>query len=133
MTGTSALLLFALCGGLLKAQATGMATGKILPPVLDSKKRPLTAGGFVRDGPVVFREIAQRAGLSTWRHTMGTPDKPYIIEANGSGVALLDYDNDGWLDIYLVNGSTYEALAGKAPAPHAALFHNCLLYTSRCV
>jgi hypothetical protein len=124
MTGTSALLLFALCGGLLKAQATGMATGKILPPVLDSKKRPLTAGGFVRDGPVVFREIAQRAGLSTWRHTMGTPDKPYIIEANGSGVALLDYDNDGWLDIYLVNGSTYEALAGKAPAPHAALFHN---------
>jgi enediyne biosynthesis protein E4 len=123
MKRTSALLLFGLCG-LLKAQATGMATGKILPPVLDSKKRPLTAGGFVRDGPVVFQEIAQSAGLTAWRHTMGTPGKPYIIEANGSGVALLDYDNDGWLDIYLVNGSTYEALAGKAPAPHAALFHN---------
>ena len=37
---------------------------------------------------------------------------------------MLDYDKDGWLDIYMVNGSTYEAMAGKAPAPHAALFHN---------
>jgi len=36
----------------------------------------------------------------------------------------LDYDNDGWLDIYLVNGSTYDALAGKTTPPHAALFHN---------
>ncbi len=50
--------------------------------------------------------------------------KNYIIEAPGSGCAFLDYDNDGWLDIYLVNGSTYEALQNKAPAPHAALFHN---------
>ncbi len=39
-------------------------------------------------------------------------------------LALLDYDNDGWLDIYLVNGSTYDALSGKKTAPHAALFHN---------
>jgi hypothetical protein len=53
----------------------------------------------------------------------GTASKPYIIEANGSGVTLLDYDNDGWLDIYLVNGSTYEALAGKSPPPQGALFH----------
>jgi enediyne biosynthesis protein E4 len=47
-----------------------------------------------------------------------------IVDAIGSGVALLDYDNDGWLDIYLVNGSTVEALTGKATPPHAALFHN---------
>jgi hypothetical protein len=55
---------------------------------------------------------------------MGTPEKKFIIEANGSGVGLLDYDNDGWLDIYLVNGSTYDAVSGKAVAPKAALFHN---------
>jgi len=55
---------------------------------------------------------------------MGTPEKPYILETIGSGVALLDYDNDGWLDIYIVNGSTYDALSGKTEAPHAALFHN---------
>ena len=39
-------------------------------------------------------------------------------------MCLLDFDHDGWLDIYLVNGSTFDALAGKAPAPHAALFRN---------
>jgi hypothetical protein len=55
---------------------------------------------------------------------MGTPEKNFIIETNGSGVGLIDYDNDGWLDIYLVNGSTYDAMSGKATPPHAALFHN---------
>jgi hypothetical protein len=55
---------------------------------------------------------------------MGTPDKTYILETVGSGVGLIDYDNDGWMDIYLVNGGTYDALAGKATPPHAALFHN---------
>jgi hypothetical protein len=39
-------------------------------------------------------------------------------------VGLIDYDNDGWLDIYVVNGSTVDALTGKATPPHAALFHN---------
>jgi hypothetical protein len=39
-------------------------------------------------------------------------------------VGLIDYDNDGWLDIYLVNGSTFDAESGKDTPPHAALFHN---------
>jgi hypothetical protein len=62
--------------------------------------------------------------LTSWRHVMGTPEKKFILDTIGSGVALLDYDNDGWLDIYLVNGSTYDAATGKGPAPRAALFHN---------
>ncbi len=102
----------------------GVNTGGTHAPVLDSEKRPITAGGFVKTGPVIFEDIAAKAGLTTWHHTMGTPEKRFILEAPGSGVALLDYDKDGWLDIYMVNGSTYEALAGKAPSPHAALFHN---------
>ncbi len=92
--------------------------------VFDSQHRPITAGGFVKMGPVVFIDATQPAGLTKWRNVTGTPDKRVIIEAKGSGVCLIDYDNDGWLDIYLVNGSTLEALAGKAPSPHAALFHN---------
>jgi enediyne biosynthesis protein E4 len=103
---------------------TGSATAGVFAPVLDSEKRPITAGGFVKTGPIVFQEIAEKAGLTTWRHTMGTPEKNYIIEATGSGVALLDYDNDGWLDIYMVNGSTFDAISGKTEPPHAALFHN---------
>ncbi|MBS1805841.1 MAG: CRTAC1 family protein [Acidobacteria bacterium] len=92
--------------------------------MLDSENRPITAGGFVKEGPVVFQDVSEKAGLTAWKHTMGTPQKRYILETIGSGVALLDYDHDGWLDIYIVSGSTYEALDSKADPPHAALFHN---------
>jgi len=103
---------------------SGIAGGLGAAPVYDALKRPITAGGFVESGPVIFQNITKQAGLSGWRHKMGVPEKNYIVEANGSGVALLDYDNDGWLDIYLVNGSTFDALDGKEEPPHAALFHN---------
>jgi enediyne biosynthesis protein E4 len=102
----------------------GVNTGGVHAAVLDKQNRPITAGGFVPAGPTVFQDIAEKAGLTTWKHTMGTSEKKFIIETNGSGVGLIDYDNDGWLDIYLVNGSTPDAIAGKAPAPKAALFHN---------
>ena len=101
-----------------------MSTAGAHAAVLDSENRPITAGGFVDDGPVVFRDMTRESGLARWRHVMGTPEKTYILETVGSGVGLLDYDNDGWLDIYLVNGSTYEALQGKTSPAHAALFHN---------
>jgi hypothetical protein len=109
-----------------QGQATGggMANAGPQAAIFDSQHRPITAGGFVKTGPVVFIDATERAGLSKWRNVTGTPDKRVIIEAKGSGVCLLDYDNDGWLDIYLVNGSTPDALEGKAPSPHAALFHN---------
>jgi hypothetical protein len=103
---------------------SGSATAGAFAPVLDSEKRPITAGGFVKTGPIVFQDISEKAGLTVWKHTMGSPQKAYILETIGSGVALLDYDHDGWLDIYLVNGSTFDALSGNAQPPHAALFHN---------
>ncbi len=102
----------------------GSSDAGVFPPVLDAEHHPITAGGTVKSGPIVFQDISAKAGLTSWHHTMGTPEKKYIVESIGSGVALLDYDNDGWLDIYLVNGSTQAALDGKASAPHAALFHN---------
>ncbi len=105
-------------------QNGGSATGGVFAPVLDSEQRPITAGGFVKDGPVIFKDISQQAGLTTWKHTMGSPQKAYILETIGSGIALIDYDNDGWLDIYVVNGSTFDAESGKTEPPHAALFHN---------
>jgi hypothetical protein len=94
------------------------------PKAYDAQKRPITAGGFVDSGPVVFQDVTRAAGLSAWKHTMGAADKKLIIDTNGSGVGLIDYDNDGWLDIYLLNGSTFNALDGKEEPPHAALFHN---------
>jgi hypothetical protein len=105
------------------AQA-GMASGSLQKAVFDDQHRPITAGGIVKTGPVIFRDVAAAAGLTRWHHTAGGRVKRLLLEAKGPGVCLLDYDNDGWLDIYLVSGSTFEALDGKAPAPHAALFRN---------
>jgi hypothetical protein len=102
----------------------GISSAGAFAPVYDAEKRPITAGGFVETGTVVFEDATKAAGLSNWRHVMGTAEKKYILETDGSGVGLIDYDNDGWLDIYLVNGSTYDALSGKKTPPHAALFHN---------
>jgi len=102
----------------------GISSGVVTAPVFDEQKRPITAGGFVDSGPVIFQDVTKKAGLAGWRHKMGSPEKNFIVETNGSGVCLIDYDNDGWLDIYLVNGSTFDALDGKEEPPHAALFHN---------
>jgi len=92
--------------------------------VKDAQQRPITAGGFVDGAPVVFIDITHAAGLAKFHHRSGSPEKHTILETPGSGVALLDYDNDGWLDIYLLNGSTVAALKGKEPAPRAMLLHN---------
>jgi enediyne biosynthesis protein E4 len=107
-----------------QARSTGISGGLGAAAVYDSEHRPITAGGFVDSGPIVFQDVTKAAGLSGWVHKMGTPQKNFIVETNGSGVALLDYDNDGWLDIYLVNGATFDSLDGKETPPHAALFHN---------
>ena len=103
---------------------SGEASGPIHAAVKDSQHRPITAGGFVDNAPIAFLDVTQKAGLDKFRHVSGAPEKTTILEAPGSGVALLDYDNDGWLDIYLLNGSTVAALKGQAAAPRAMLFHN---------
>jgi len=90
-----------------------------LPPTAQTPKPSAHAAAGVS-----FTEVTKAAGLGGFHFTSGTPAKDYIIEAPGAGCAFVDYDNDGWLDIYLVNGSTLEALRGKAKAPRAALYHN---------
>ncbi len=90
-------------------QSMGVNTGGAYAPVLDSEQRPITAGGFVKTGPMIFEDIAAKAGLTVWHHTMGTPQKQFILEAPGSGVARREDDKYGWLDMDMVNGSTYDA------------------------
>jgi hypothetical protein len=109
------------------AAQAGQSSGAAESPhavQLDAQHRPITEGGFVKTGPIVFEDISEKAGLTHWTHKMGTPAKTYLVETKGSGIGLIDYDNDGWLDIYVVNGSTFDALDGKETPPHAALFHN---------
>lgn len=63
---------------------------------------------------VTFRDVAPKAGLKDVI-VSGGPAKKYVLEVNGSGTCWLDYDGDGWMDLYLVNGSTLGQLQKKAP------------------
>jgi hypothetical protein len=111
-------------GGMGGASQGGNSTAGAFAPVYDADKRPITAGGFVDSGPAIFKDVTKAAGLAGWTHVMGAAEKKYILDSDGSGVGLIDFDHDGWLDIYMVNGSTFAALDGKETPPHAALFRN---------
>jgi hypothetical protein len=66
-----------------------------------------------------FVDLAQKAGLTMTTVFGGKDTKKYIIETTGTGVAIFDYDNDGWPDIFLVNGTTLEGFSsGTAPTNH---------------
>ena len=69
-----------------------------------------------------FDDVAQFAGIH-FRHISGSPQKNYIFEAKGGGVGLIDYDQDGFLDIYFVNGSTLEDVQAGVSHPNA-LYHS---------
>ena len=60
------------------------------------------------DSGIRFTNVARRAGLTAVNVNGGDTTKKYLIETTGSGVAFVDYDNDGWLDVFLVNGSRLE-------------------------
>ena len=66
-----------------------------------------------------FEDVAEKAGLTVMNVFGGVDTKKYIIETTGTGVAIFDYDNDGWPDIFIVNGTTLEGFpSGKAPTNH---------------
>jgi hypothetical protein len=69
---------------------------------------------------VQFVDVARQAGLTIPNVWGGIDRKRIIIETKGSGIAFFDYDNDGWMDIYLTNGNRLDAhwLPGKEPTTH---------------
>jgi hypothetical protein len=70
-----------------------------------------------------FIDVAEKSGLTMLNVFGGVDTKKYIIETTGTGVAIFDYDNDGWPDIFIVNGTTLEGLP-KSNAPTNHLYRN---------
>src|SRR5690242_10190237 len=70
---------------------------------------------------VHFVDITDQAGIK-FEH-VSSPEKKYIVESMSGGVALFDYDNDGLLDIYLIDSLTVET-AKDPSAARSALYHN---------
>ncbi len=87
-------------------------------PALGQTTRPATANSnaAASDFPVTFTDIAEHAGLSVPTIYGGLEQKRYIIETNGCGVAFIDYDNDGWMDVLVLSGTRLEGFPrGKEP------------------
>src|ERR1019366_4463730 len=74
--------------------------------------------------PVQFIDVAEKAGLHIPNVWGGVDKKRIIIETKGSGIAFFDYDNDGWLDIYLTNGSRLDEHWAPGKEPTTNLFKN---------
>jgi hypothetical protein len=74
-------------------------------------------------GGIAFEEIAARSGLVFTTNSSPTPQKNQP-ETMVAGVALFDYDNDGYLDVYFVNGAAIPSLKKESPAYWNRLFHN---------
>lgn len=87
-----------------------------LPPVL------LTAFQ-TSPAPPAFEEVPPSASGIRWQHVAGLSREMYMPETAGPGCAFLDYDNDGWMDIYLVNSGPCDFFQPSKPLRNA-LYHN---------
>ncbi len=123
--------LVALGSGLLEALATPLwkwNRSLVLEAAQAPKKAAATAhsAGAPAAGSsgVQFVDVAKEAGLTLPNVWGGIDRKRYIIEAKGSGLAFFDYDNDGWLDIYLTNGTRFDANWKPGEEPTSHLYKN---------
>ncbi len=83
-----------------------------------------TIGIIDPNAPMIFTDVTVNTALTKFKHVTADTEVNYILDSPSGGLALFDYDNDGKLDIYLLNGSTMKAMRGEEKAPRAALFRN---------
>ena len=88
----------------------------------NTPQKPAGGDGAASLG-VTFLDIGKQAGLNAKTIYGGEHKNKYLLETTGCGVAFYDYDNDGWLDIFLVNGWRLEGFP-KGQEPHSHLFKN---------
>ena len=71
-----------------------------------------------------FEEIAPSVSGITWKHTASKSPEHYLPETTGAGCAFFDYDNDGWMDIYLVNSGACDFYNPNPPLRNALYRNN---------
>jgi len=96
-------------------RALACAGSATLPPVLSSQAPPSRPA---------FEEIPPSASGIRWRHVAGLSPQMYMPETAGPGCAFLDYDNDGWMDIYLVNSGPCDFFQPSKPLRNALYRNN---------
>src|SRR5207248_1731955 len=75
-------------------------------------------------GRGLFEEVPSTISGINWRHVNGRSQQYYLPETTGAGCAFLDYDNDGWMDIYLVNSGKCDFFAPDPPLRNALYRNN---------
>ena len=74
-----------------------------------------TVGVIDPKAPMIFEDVTAKTTLAKFKHVTADTEVNYILDSPSGGLALFDYDNDGKLDIYLLNGSTMKAMQ-RAPS-----------------
>ena len=101
--------------------------GALQPSLADASLPSLDHGSEQRvsgdPSGVLFERVAAATSGIGWRHVSGRSSEYYLPETTGAGCAFLDYDNDGWMDIYLVNSGRCDFYDPKPPLRNA-LYHN---------
>jgi enediyne biosynthesis protein E4 len=83
-----------------------------------------SAGAGAESSAAAFEEVvASQSGIS-WRHVNGRSEQMYLPETTGAGCGFLDYDNDGWMDIYLVNSGVCDFYTPPVPLRNALYRNN---------
>src|SRR5438034_4155298 len=87
------------------------------------RTKTVAAAAIAKDSVAAFEEVPPSTSGISWVHVSGQSPEMHLPETVGPGCAFLDYDNDGWMDIYLVNSGPCDFYAPPKPLSNA-LYHN---------